>query len=189
MNVLHKLNVHVKNTVPCTCEKPHTTDLNNVKGCALMSNHSFTNLPAGVYSIVIMDTNLCLNNKIITLVEPPLLSSNTIVNDVSLYGLCDGSIQINLSGGTPNYTYNWNGYNPNALCAGNFVFSVLDANSCSLNITGAISAPSNINSQILQSINDLDALVSGGTPPYSFLWNTNEITSTITPNINGVFWY
>ena len=51
-----------------------------------------------------------------------------------------------------------------------------------------VSEPSNISTQILQNINNLDAIVSGGTPPYSFLWNTNEITSTITPNINGMFW-
>ncbi len=157
-------------------------------GVNFQTNHSFTNLAAGVYSIVIMDTNLCLNNKLITLVEPSLLSSNITINDVTCNGLCDGSIQINVSGGTPSYIYNWNGYNPNALCAGNFVFNVSDANSCSLNITGVISEPSNISTQILQNINDLDALVSGGVPPYSFLWNTNEITSTITPNINGIFW-
>ena len=46
----------------------------------------------------------------------------------------------------------------------------------------------NPQAQINQASQFLDASVFGGSTPYSFSWNTGEITQTITPQANGNYW-
>ena len=82
----------------------------------------------------------------------------------------------------------WNNANPNALCAGTYNYSITDANGCMLSLSSMVIEPNPLTAQIMQNANDLDALVSGGTPTYTYLWNTGEITASITPTQNGTFW-
>lgn len=42
--------------------------------------------------------------------------------------------------------------------------------------------------QINQVGNNLEAIAMGGIPPYTYSWNTSEITTTITPLSNGLYW-
>ena len=50
--------------------------------------------------------------------------------NVSCNGFTDGSAILTISGGTPNYTSNWGGYNPTSLAAGTYGYTVTDVNSC-----------------------------------------------------------
>ncbi len=88
----------------------------------------------------------------------------------------------------PNYNQNWNGADPNALCAGTFVCTITDSNSCVLSVSNTVIEPSQLTAQIIQNVNDLDAIANGGTLPYTFVWNTVETTPTITPTQNGTYW-
>ena len=157
-------------------------------GVTFQNTNQFSSLSSGTYFVVVMDANLCLADVIITLTEPlPLIATSTIT-DVSCYGDCDGNIQLFVSGGMPNYNQNWNGANPNALCAGTFVCTITDSNSCFLSVNNTIIEPSQLIAQIIQNANDLDAIANGGTLPYTFVWNTAETTPTITPTQNGTYW-
>ncbi|MEE2699753.1 MAG: choice-of-anchor B family protein [Bacteroidota bacterium] len=157
-------------------------------GATFQNNNHFASLSAGNYNVVIMDGNNCLANVFVNLIEPQPLSAVSSITDVSCYGYCDGSISLSISGGTPIYSQDWNGANPNSLCAGTFNCSITDANGCLLILSNSVIEPTSLNAQILQNANDLDALVSGGTPSYTYLWSTGEISASITPNTNGIFW-
>ncbi len=157
-------------------------------GVTFQNTNQFSSLSAGTYFVVVMDANLCLANAIITLTEPLPLTATSTITDVSCYGDCDGNIQLFVSGGMPNYNQNWNGADPNALCAGTFVCTITDSNSCVLSVSNTVIEPSQLTAQIIQNVNDLDAIANGGTLPYTFVWNTVETTPTITPTQNGTYW-
>jgi hypothetical protein len=157
-------------------------------GVTFQNTNQFSSLSAGTYFVVVMDANLCLVNAIITLTEPLPLTATSTITDVSCYGDCDGNIQLFVSGGMPNYNQNWNGADPNALCAGTFVCTITDSNSCVLSVSNTVIEPSQLTAQIIQNVNDLDAIANGGTLPYTFVWNTAETTPTITPTQNGTYW-
>ncbi|HIL66933.1 MAG TPA: choice-of-anchor B family protein, partial [Flavobacteriales bacterium] len=157
-------------------------------GVTFQNTNQFSSLSAGTYFVVVMDANLCLANAIITLTEPLPLTATSPITDVSCYGDCDGNIQLFVSGGMPNYNQNWNGADPNALCAGTFVCTITDSNSCVLSVSNTVIEPSQLTAQIIQNVNDLDAIANGGTLPYTFVWNTVETTPTITPTQNGTYW-
>ena len=120
-------------------------------GVTFQNTNQFSSLSSGTYFVVVMDANLCLADVIITLTEPlPLIATSTIT-DVSCYGDCDGNIQLFVSGGMPNYNQNWNGTNPNALCAGTFDCTITDSNSCFLSVNNTIIEPSQLIAQIIQN--------------------------------------
>ncbi|OUV70228.1 MAG: hypothetical protein CBC83_08490 [Flavobacteriales bacterium TMED123] len=157
-------------------------------GVSFQNSNQFFNLTAGNYNLVIMDINTCLTTTILNLTSPQALSAVSSITDVSCFDDCNGSISLSISGGTPNYMQNWNGVNPNALCAGTYNYSITDGNGCMLSLSSMVIEPNPLTAQIMQNANDLDALVSGGTPNYTYLWNTGEITASITPTQNGNFW-
>ncbi len=157
-------------------------------GATFQNSSQFSALSAGNYNIVIMDVNSCLTSSTITLTEPSPLSATSAITDVNCFGNCNGSIVLSISGGTPVYNQNWNVVNPNALCAGGYTTTITDVNNCLINVSNTVFEPSQLSAQILQNANDLDALANGGTPTYTYLWNTGETTSTITPTQNGTYW-
>jgi len=97
-------------------------------------------------------------------------------------------ISIIISGGTSPYFQNWNGVNPNVLCAGTYIYEITDVNACSLLSTSIVVEPTALLGQIYQNGNSLDAFTNGGTQPYVLLWNTGENTQSITPQQNGLYW-
>ncbi|NND06634.1 MAG: hypothetical protein HKN87_09655 [Saprospiraceae bacterium] len=85
--------------------------LNN--GSSFNGNAAFSNLAAGVYDIVVrqVSTSGCLDVQhgiILTDPERPNLSLLSH-QDISCKGWADGSIDVEASGGTGNYGYNWMG--------------------------------------------------------------------------------
>ena len=87
-------------------------------------------LPHGTYYYEIIDGNSCLFSDSVTIIEPlPIAVFENIV-DVSCFGINNGQVSLNISGGTFPYTEDWNGYNPNNLFAGLYSYTVLDNNNC-----------------------------------------------------------
>ncbi|MFN4254389.1 MAG: gliding motility-associated C-terminal domain-containing protein [Saprospiraceae bacterium] len=103
--------------------------------------HVFQNgsLAPGNYCLLVFDGNNCLaGQSCFTVVEPaPLEVSVEKQNATCAAG---GSIALTVSGGTPNFTFNWNpasagtGATASNLAAGNYAVTVTDANACSLTI-------------------------------------------------------
>src|SRR5690606_29356603 len=109
----------------------------------------------------------------------------------------DGEAMVTVSGGTAPYTYLWNDANAQTtatatgLAAGTYMVTVTDANNCTTITNVTIAEPTLLEASItLTNVvnvscfdgNDGSAMVtvSGGTAPYTYLWNDATAQTTAT---------
>ncbi len=97
-----------------------------------------SNLPAGDYSVQIIDQQGTRINKSFSVKQPlALLLSNVNVTHTPA-GQQLGSILLQLEGGVPSYSYIWSdGQNTNpaaGLATGNYTCKIIDANACELEV-------------------------------------------------------
>jgi gliding motility-associated-like protein len=142
-------------------------------------------LCAGSYTCTVKDAHGCSGTQIVSITQPLVLSAS-VGGSTTTCGNCQGSATVSVSGGTPGYTYSWNTIpsqsNPTAtsLCVGSYTCTVTDANGCSTTVIATITQTVNIN--ITSSATNLtchnicnasaSANASGGTPPYTYSWNS-----------------
>ncbi|MBO9585416.1 MAG: T9SS type A sorting domain-containing protein [Flavobacterium sp.] len=116
---------------------------------------SINNLPAGNYTVTVSDKNAvnCTISKTIEITEPAnalAIASQNVV-DASGFGLSNGKISVQISGGTPNYSYKWfknnieiagqtNPILDNQL-AGSYKLVVTDSKNCTLEQPFSIKEP------------------------------------------------
>jgi gliding motility-associated-like protein len=148
-------------------------------------------LSAGVYDVLVTDLNNCVTTNSATVSQPASITVTPVKNDISCFGGSNGSVQVNVVGGTSPYNYVWNNSSTtqsiSSLSAGSFYVTVTDANSCtqaaSVTIVepAVLSASSSVLSVGCSGINDgaIDVTVSGGVAPYQFTWNNNRNTEDI----------
>ncbi|WP_299432853.1 T9SS type A sorting domain-containing protein [uncultured Aquimarina sp.] len=151
-------------------------------------------IPTGIYRVVVIDANTNqteLSN--INLTQPDLLEiTNINITDVGCYNGSDGNIEITVSGGTGNYTYQWNtlGSATNILSnitAGDYNVTVTDENNCSVS-SGTITVAQPVvyditNVAIIRpsatgtTDGSIAISITGGVAPYTYQWtdNTNAV--------------
>ncbi len=145
-----------------------------------------TGLSAGSYTCSVTDGSGCATVKIVTITQPPVLTAQMEPkNNVSCFGLSDGSANMQVSGGSPSYSYNWqptggNNALASGLSAGNYTCTVSDTKGCTLSKQVNISQPTsalsaNISAQTNASCHgdsngSASTLVNGGTPTYTYHW-------------------
>lgn len=114
---------------------------------------------AGVYTVTITDANNWVASDTIEIFDSAILNTNPIIQHVSEFGLSDGSIDLNVSGGTEPYTILWsNGISSpliGDLSPGQYSYTITDANGCQLNGLIQIIEPSETNA-INESNNFVD---------------------------------
>ncbi len=153
-------------------------------------NSSINNIPAGTYTCTLKDFNGCTVVKTITITQPqsPLTTSTSNVNNISCYGLANGSISINSNGGTPGYTYTWTpnigtGSSYTNLSPGTYQCVVKDIKGCSSTQNITLTQPSAALSSSINTQKNVDCfgkqngsitlLTKGGTPGYTYAWTPN----------------
>ena len=165
------------------------------------NNVSINNLCAGNYAVTVTDGNGCTATSNVTINEPSLVTATvTGQTDISCNGACDGGLYIQVAGGTPSYTYGWsNGQgmqNPIGLCAGLHSVIVTDQNGCTATASQTLIEPSALTVQLINSsdptcFGNCDGLAevnaSGGTIPYSFLWNDGNNTALNQNICSGIY--
>ncbi len=142
-------------------------------------------LPAGDYTVAINDSNGCGNSFTFTVDQPaPIeLTANTIAPDC--FGFDDGAINLNVSNANlPIKSFDWNAgtyttQNITGIPGGSYTVVVTDNNDCEQTLTVEVDEPL----ELLASVNKIDALcnndsngeiellVDGGTPGYSYNWS------------------
>ena len=147
-----------------------------------------TNLNIGTYTVTVSDSKNCTAVASFSIIDSqPDLNLSPVVSNVKCKGGSNGSIQINITGGCPNFTYNWtgglSGANPQNLKAGIYTVTVTDAASpsktktltvtvtepagdLSISLTGTVEATTTISADGKISLN-----ISGGTPNYKAIWS------------------
>ena len=160
-----------------------------------------TNLtPGETYNITIIDENGCPTDTSFSIIESNeilVTLDETSIIELSCFGDTTGMLNINVSGGTGEYTYQWsNGtltQNINNLSFGTYEVTIIDSNECVAISSFNISEPENavitvddanslLNLLCYGDLGNIDITVSGGTPPFSYLWS-NGFT---TQNINNI---
>lgn len=156
-------------------------------------------LIAGYYEVEVIDNHNCVTTNKITLTEPKdTLSYIFEKRDVLCNDGHDGTISIDVSGGTFPYFYNWSNGDELAktkeLTAGNYTFVVTDNNGCLLSDSIIINQPNPLllNEQITPvtcyGLSDgiIDITPTGGTKPYRYTWlNSDYVLSAQTEDLNG----
>lgn len=157
-----------------------------------------SNLPVGSYTVLITDSAGCIASTSVTINEPPPLDIGGILNDPSCFQYSDGSISVNVLGGTPLYNYSWShnsslvSSTASNLASGSYVVEVTDDHNCSelmnfqltnpVPVTATLS-PTNLtcfeacNGNIV--VNPLT-----GFAPYTYQWDdSNQQTGSIASNL------
>ncbi|MBK9736128.1 MAG: gliding motility-associated C-terminal domain-containing protein [Saprospiraceae bacterium] len=111
------------------------------------------NIKAGTYSVTVTDISNPAQTKTgtVTITEPATSVGVTSSNIIgSMAALSVGSITLNISGGTPNYTTSWSGptnipagtssgtLTANSLAPGTYNVTVTDANKCTAVLNGIV---------------------------------------------------
>ncbi|MCB9230618.1 MAG: gliding motility-associated C-terminal domain-containing protein [Bacteroidia bacterium] len=160
----------------------------------VQNTQNATNLPAGTYTLTVTDANGCTATAQANLVNPPVLSAAIdSSHDVSCNGLLDGDAFASGAGGTPNYTFSWNttpvqnSAAATGLGGGSYQVTITDDNGCTATANVVIAEPTALNlvmSSQPSTCGNPDGqawvTVSGGTPAYSYIWNTTPVQSTDT---------
>jgi hypothetical protein len=98
-----------------------------------------TNLAAGSYTFTVKDANNCTLTVPATITEPSTISvAPPVISNVLCHGASTGSVIITPSGGIGPYTITPAQTN---LAAGNYTFTVKDANNCTLTVPITITEP------------------------------------------------
>jgi gliding motility-associated-like protein len=160
-----------------------------------------TGLCAGLYTVDITDANGCTTNFTIPISNPTGPTSLTIAStNVTCNGACNGAItSVTPTGGTAPYTFLWvqTGQTTaaiNNLCAGTYFVQVTDVNGCSIIDSVTITEPSAIianQTLTAASCGLCDGAItiapSGGTAPYTVLWNIGSTALTLNNLCAGVY--
>ena len=160
-----------------------------------------SNLTAGVYSVVIVDSNGCTLSVSDTILQPDSsLSASLLVTNIKCAGDSSGAMALSVNGGTPIYSFLWNNssvlQNQSNLLFGIYSVTITDQNLCSITIMDsvqALNAPilSNIISSSAKCIAGIFANIisnpTGGVSPYTFSWSTSDTINVIDSLNAGIY--
>ncbi len=158
------------------------------------TTEDISSLANGFYSVTITDANNCtMSEAAITITEPAAISILSTVTDVACAGHADGSISLNVNGGTPPYNYVWSTHTSNSstlpnINSGNYSATVVDSKGCQSikNEVVGMTLPLEVTPQLKNTSCPqvengwIDLVVEGGTPSYSFYWSNGENSEDVT---------
>jgi hypothetical protein len=165
-----------------------TGDFYNYSWSSGSDSSTATGLFPGTYTLTVEDENNCqgIDSFQMTPPQPPQLEYTTIV-DVECFGLEDGFIALEVSeGSAPIKEISWNtgdtGLILDELAAGIYSITVTDEKNCRLIDDFVVQQPDSIeiNFEIIHDTTGTGmgvaaAIVNGGIPPYTYVWNTSPI--------------
>jgi large repetitive protein len=160
-------------------------------------------LIAGTYTCTITDANSCAQTQTVSLTQPAGISSSVASQtNILCNGGSNGAATVNVTGGTPGYTYNWapsggTAATESGLSASTYTCTINDANGCTQTQTVIITEPTAITVSIVSQSDvtcfgnaDGTATVTenGGVGPYTYNWTpSGGIIATATGLTAGTY--
>ncbi len=147
---------------------------------------SIQNLCAGNYSVTVEDAAGCSRTQSFMIGQPPPLFIEPAIVNASCENVCNGSILLQVTGGTPPYRYAWNTGDAipflQNLCEGTYKVIISDSNNCRDSISVEIASVGNFtvtttstNNTCMNSCTGMaTANASGGKAPYTYSWNNGQ---------------
>lgn len=202
-------------TISTTCNLPNGTFIMQTTGGVSPYMYSvdtflnvsttgiFENTYPGYFFINVADSNGCTDTLTIFVnAEPAITAQTQNAQNASCFGFNDGSFEVNAYGAPTPYTYSLNGgpensiFNYDSLTAGNYTVVVKDSNGCIFTVNQTITEPDLLEIELPSTAPacsgdsfTYDAVVTGGTAPYTYLWNNANTNNplTITPIVTTTY--
>lgn len=149
----------------------------SLDGGDAQTESTFDDLTADEYTITVEDENGCSASDMFTVVEPDELTVDGTETEESAEGAADGSIDLDVSGGTEGYEFDWSG--PNGFSADTEDVDGLEAGQYSVTVTDANGCTATYETEVITNIGEL----AGGV---SFTVSPNPSNGMFFLNINGL---
>ena len=163
-------------------------------------NSAIPLLSPGIYSVIVSDENGCMiEESQIEISEPEEIIVSAFTTNVSCNGAFDGSIDLDISGGTGDYSFYWSSGQTTEdifdIGAGAYSVIVTDSNLCSQTIDFEITEPDAMSiseNHFNVSCNgfadaSIDITVSGGVGDYTFSWSNGQSIEDISSLNSGTY--
>jgi hypothetical protein len=152
------------------------------------TQQNISGLSSGSYSLVVTDVSGCIAQKSFTLTNTSAITVGVVFTH-PLCGQSNGVIDITPNGGVAPYTYLWNtGATTQDLvngAPGTYTVKIKDATGCTVDMVYALRIN---NTMVLKYVvtpttcaddasGTINLTVSGGTAPYTYLWQDGGITT------------
>ena len=158
------------------------------------TNNSLTNISQGDYTVEVRDANNCVFTQVLPVRELELTLDPMVqaITQPSCFGFSDGSIEIVINNGLPDYMYDFNngaGFDlTNTLDnipSGTYIVDVLDDNRCrgSFELIVEDHPPLTLDLETInvscfgESDASINAIVTGGFGDYAYSWNNGVTTA------------
>ena len=163
------------------------------------TTQTINGLVEGTYSVTVTDANGCQGTDSFTIDVIDDFEITGTVTNVLCFEDSNGAITVTPTGGTPPYTYAWDNGETTAtitnLAAGSYTVTVTDQNNCTVIETFFVSKPPLLQVGVTgtpsvcpgESTGMAMAVATGGTMPYSYLWNNGQTTQSITNLAAGTY--
>lgn len=173
----------------------------NSVGNNLGSGTTISNLAAGSYILTVTDANACTASQTISLANPPVFSvSISSLKEVSCHDGSNAQLKAEVSGGAEPLLYEWEGAfsiekTLDDISVGTYKVIVTDDNGVMRIASYTVTEPTAL-STAYQVTNVLcfgnatgaiDLSISGGTPPYSYLWSNSSTTQDVSNLTSEVY--
>jgi gliding motility-associated-like protein len=141
----------------------------------------------GAYTWLLVDANGCQQSDELLLFDPEPLELDSVVVQINCFGDTSGSIELDITGGTPLYSVFWTG--PNGftsfsedifnLAPGTYQYQVGDGNACVITGEIQITEPSELIIDLDNTLNPscedsfdglIELSISGGVADYTIVW-------------------
>ncbi|MHA7059758.1 T9SS type A sorting domain-containing protein [Aquimarina sp. M1] len=163
-------------------------------------------ITSGTYELVVIDENLCTtsleNPIVITQPDAPLEIYDIVATNLTGYQTQNGSISLEVRGGTSPYEYEWidtnnplftaNSQDIGNLPSGSYELLITDANGCTIPLSQQITEPNELIVRILPieeeggvqcfgelSVVPLTTTTEGGSGEYTYQWYEESDPNTI----------
>ena len=141
---------------------------------------------AGTYTLTMVDISGCSSTfQFLVPSPPPIVLTQTGGTPPNCFGGNTGTISLGVTGGSAPFAFLWsNGAittNLQNLISGHYSVTVTDINGCTSSLSDIyIGEPLPIIIKSLVCENTLTASVTGGAPPYTYLWNNGNTAAAVS---------
>jgi gliding motility-associated-like protein len=172
-------------------------------GINYQSADSFTSLCAGHDTLFVQDSKGCVQSIIDSITEPAVLTlAVTDTLDPKCYAGTDGHIAVSAAGGTPSYSYVFDGAAAQSTdsittaATGAHSVVVTDIQGCTATVNLVLGQPSQVLTDTLSVINDtcygsangaIFLTTTGGFGPYTYAWSGGNTASSATNLTEGTY--
>jgi gliding motility-associated-like protein/uncharacterized repeat protein (TIGR01451 family) len=162
------------------------------------TTEDLTGLPIGTYVLTVTDANACIQVDSFSLTQPALPITISATNTpVACFGDTSALLDLSVIGGVSPYTYAWAGGETSQdltnVVAGAYSVTVTDANGCLMNFDYTVTEPGELTATFTNtnpvcqagSQGSIDLTVNGGTPGFTYFWNSTATTEDLTELFAG----